>query len=746
MKQRRPPRQPAAPIRPSPALVPTTLPGDRLGWRAGAAVFAVALLVRLIVNAELADVVLFRLPQLDALEYLQWAQQIAAGHFPWPVPPPHGLGYPVFLGALLAVAGGSLGMVRTVQALLGAGSALLTAQVGARTLGRRPGLFAGLLAALCGPLAFLDVSLLGEGLLIFLLLLALLAFVALKRPVPRALAAGAALGAATLVRTTAIALLPVFLVSLALERAPRRRTWATAALLTAACLGLVAPVVWQISRVNGAFVPVQGFGGLNFYIGNSPAGDGLPAARLGSGWERLTSEAARSGITGPAAQDRYYRQKALREIAARPGAFARLLAEKALWLVQADEVRDTHSFYFFAASSPLLRWLPGFGLLFSLGACGIGIALSRIRDDRRPVLLLGALAVFAATTVLLVVGSRYRAPLLPVLAMFAGLALTEMIAALRDSLRARRFRTLGILAAAVLAAAGLAHVRRHAPSHNFAEEHALTGASLEGAEDYAGALEAYQHALAADPNAVAAWEGIGRSRIKQGDLQGAEEALRTALRRDPGSPRAHYYLAVVLQQTLRSDEAVRELRSTLALAPDDLPALRTLGGVLLTRGDLDGAETIYRKIAALHEEDAAAQLALARIAGGRNRPQDGIAPARRAAELDPENAEAWLTLARLALDAAGTDGTGGTADLATAAQALDHTEALAGRDNPQVAFTRALLLRRQGRSDAADELLRALLTRAPGFQPAASLLLANAAEHGRRAEAEAFLRGLHPAR
>ena len=126
-------------------------------------------------------------------------------------------------------------------------------------------------------------------------------------------------------------------------------------------------------------------------------------------------------------------------------------------------------------------------------------------------------------------------------------------------------------------------------------------------------------------------------------------------------------------------------------------------------------------------------LALARIAGARQHPQEGLALARRAVELAPDDAQAWLVLAHLALD---------TRDLPTAAQALDRLAALLGADHPQVALTRALLLRAQGQPAAVDQLLRATLARYPGFQPAAALLLANAAEHGRRAEAEAFLASL----
>ncbi|HVR40240.1 MAG TPA: hypothetical protein VMU84_14185, partial [Thermoanaerobaculia bacterium] len=64
-------------------------------------IFALALLLRVIVIIELRNVTLFRAPQLDSLEYLEWAQQLAAGDFVWPNPPQHGPGYPFFLALIL---------------------------------------------------------------------------------------------------------------------------------------------------------------------------------------------------------------------------------------------------------------------------------------------------------------------------------------------------------------------------------------------------------------------------------------------------------------------------------------------------------------------------------------------------------------------------------------------------------------------------------------------------------------------
>jgi len=672
------------PEAPAPAAPPPPGEPALLGWAGAAAVFALALLVRLVAGAQLADEPLFQSPQLDSLEYYIWAQQIAAGNFLWPVPPPHGLGYPVFLGALLTLLDGSLGAVRLVQSLLGAGTCALAAAVASRGFGRRAGIVSGVLLALYGPLVWIDLSLLAEGLLLFLLVLALWIVSREGRPVWRAVAAGLVLAAAALVRPTAVALLPGLLAGLVVARPRRidRERWVAAGLLLATFFLAVAPVVWKISRVNGAFVPVQGHGGFAFYIGNHPGGDGLPSPRLGRGWEQIETEALRAGIQDPAAQDRYYRAKALSAMRAQPAASAGLFASKTLWLVQAAEVRDSHSFEFFRSRSGLLRFLPGFGLLFPLAACGCAAAVLRRRWPPAPVLL--GLAGFAAVIVLTMVGTRYRIPLVPFLAILAGPGVVFTL----EAGKARRLRDLGVLAAVFIAAWGIAHVRSYPPSLNFSEEHAMSGASLEKREDWAGALASYEKSLEADPNYVTALEGIGRTRIKQSDFRGAEEVLRRALRIEPDSQRAHYYLGVVLQQTGRTDEATGELRASLALAPNDLPTLQALAPLLVARGEIDAAADLYARIAAIDPNDAAVQLALARLEGARNRSAQGLPAARRAVELAPENPEAWLVLARLAIDAR---------DAATAESALQRVDALIGRSHPLVAETWAMLeaLKRQ---------------------------------------------------
>jgi protein O-GlcNAc transferase len=169
------------------------------------------------------------------------------------------------------------------------------------------------------------------------------------------------------------------------------------------------------------------------------------------------------------------------------------------------------------------------------------------------------------------------------------------------------------------------------------------------------------------------------------------------------------------------------------LAPDHVAALSDLGVLLLIRGELVEADAVFRKVVAMDPGNVAANMGLARLEGAAGRPASGLPFAEKAVAGAPDDLSAWMTLSVLGLEAK---------EAAVAERAIRRLEALMGADAPTVVLQRAALARLQGRSADADRELRALLQRDPSIEPAARLLILNAAEQGRRAEAEAFLRGL----
>ena len=165
----------------------------------------------------------------------------------------------------------------------------------------------------------------------------------------------------------------------------------------------------------------------------------------------------------PVAEDRYFTRKTIAEIRRQPLAFLKLLGRKFVWTFQAEEIRDTHSFYFFRQFAPLL-WLPSFMILFALAAAGAVLANWR---ERGAWIVAAYIVLTALTCIGIVVASRYRTPIVIGLALFGGVAIEHVGRALSPTM----------LAAAV-AAALVTRIWPHPPSHNFAEEWALTSESL----------------------------------------------------------------------------------------------------------------------------------------------------------------------------------------------------------------------------------------------------------------------------
>ena len=120
-------------------------------------IFLLAFGLRLAVSSSLGHLGLWQNPQFDAHENLAWAQALAAGNFAWPSPPTHGPAYPFFLALLLKVFG-SIGAARVAQAALASATCVLVARTGEILFERKGGIAAGVLLAISGPLALVDVS------------------------------------------------------------------------------------------------------------------------------------------------------------------------------------------------------------------------------------------------------------------------------------------------------------------------------------------------------------------------------------------------------------------------------------------------------------------------------------------------------------------------------------------------------------------------------------------------------------
>jgi len=569
-------------------------------WLPFIGLFALAFAVRLAVSASLSHLGLWQDPQFDAHENLAWAQALASGDFTWPSPPTHGPAYPFFL-ALLLKALNSTDAARIAQAALASATCVLVARAGEVLFERKAGIAAGLLLAISGPAALVDVSFWEEGFVGFLLSGSLLLLATRKTPAGAALA-GLLLGAACAARPTALLFVLAALAAvLLLEGWPRRGPSAAALLIGVAVV--LTPAVVASSRASGRFVFVRAYGAVNLWLGNDPASGGVQNARPNGPWDVVIAAPARAGVA-PKDEEAWFTRKTLERAQADPAGLARAVLSKAVWLTQAEEPRDNHAYAFFARESGILRVLPGFGALLALAAASV-FAWRGLRGKALPLLWIaaGAVPVLAALA-----GLRYRMPLVPPVAIFAGAG----AALLTERIKERQPRRLAAPAVVALLALLATHLRRHPPSHVFSEEWTLDGNAWMELGRPQDAERSLRRARDADPAAALPVEFLGRLRLTEGRAAEAMDTLEESLRLDPSSRSAHFFLGQAREALGRPAEAVSAYRAALAISPDFFPARFQLGRALLLSGDAAGAAAELEKAVALQPLEGPPRELLAR--------------------------------------------------------------------------------------------------------------------------------------
>ncbi len=546
------------------------------------AVFALALALRFLHLWQLRDSPFLDVELGDSAAYAAWARRIAAGDwfgsevfFQAPL-------YPYFLGIVFATLGEAPLVVRGLQCVLGALACALLASAGASLFSRGAGIAAGLLLATYAPAIFLDALLQKSVLDLLLLCLALWLAARLARRPSRRLAAALGLASGLLVLARENAVLIAGVLGLWLLWLPDVARSRRALLALAFGVGLAAPLLPVALRnwwIGGELHLATSQFGANLYIGNHPgAPGGYVPFRPGRGtveFERqditeLAEEAVGRRLT-PGEVSAYWRDRALDYIVSEPLDWLALMARKLALFVSTVELVDTEDQYATADYSPVLRaagWLGHFGVLAPLAVVGGFVVWPRRRELWW---LYAALAAYAASVLVFYVVTRYRHPLVPFLALFAGAGLAGVGPWLRSAPRPVVASGIGLallLAVFSNAIVGMPKDRMRAVTHqNLAAHFRADGQPARAALHL-------ERALALDPvlddaasvrrELAAIHLELGAASAARGDLAAALAHYRSASGARPGAPGPLWAAAWLL--ATHPGEALGEPSEALALA------------------------------------------------------------------------------------------------------------------------------------------------------------------------------------
>ena len=514
--------------------------------------------------------------------------------------------------------GHNLWLIRLLQITLGAISCALIYRAGRSLFSPAAGIAAGLILAFYAPAIFFDGLIEKSILDLFLLslLLLLVSRVMEGRRSGQWLVLGTILGVLGLSRENALVLVAVVLLWIGLyfseELVRTRLRWA--GLFLAGLLLVLVPVGLRNFAVGSEFKLTTSQFGPNFYIGNNPAADGtywsiskmIGEPQLeGEDAARLAERALGRRLSAGEVSD-YWFKKSSDYIRSEPAQWLRLMGRKWLMVWNAREIEDSDDFYIYRQWSwlaALLGWVNHFGVLAPLAAAGLWLTRS---EWRRLWLLYAMVLALASSVALFYVFGRYRYPLVPLLALFAGAAIARMFSLSKQ----RAWRPLLAAFCVLLLSAAIVNW----PIYGF---------SGPGAAGYINLSNGY---------------------YKQGRVN---EAIRTALKAlelEPDYGVAHYNLGNLYAGQGRFDLAKRSFEEAVGLYPNYAELHSNYGQLLAERGDIEAGVEHFEKAIALKPMLGRAHLNLGVALARQGKTAAAVGPLQRAAQLNPASPQASFYL------------------------------------------------------------------------------------------------------
>ncbi len=183
------------------------------------------------------------------------------------------------------------------------------------------------------------------------------------------------------------------------------------------------------------------------------------------------------------------------------------------------------------------------------------------------------------------------------------------------------------------------------PSDATADELFEAGAATLGAGKVHSSIPLFEHLVELDPTYKEAWNELGLSYMRDGQLDRAAYAFRKQLEANPSDPQAHNYLGLVLEQQQKYEEAALAFRKQTELNPLDTVAHAALGTIYLSQHEYAQGAPELDKAAVLSPDKAELQLSLGQAYAGLGQNEKALAAFEKAVALSPVPA-VWNSVAR----------------------------------------------------------------------------------------------------
>lgn len=412
-------------------------------------VIAVAVIFRALYWSLASGSNFMHTPVVDGSFFDIWARTLAEGRVfqaqPFFKPPL----YAYLLSFLYKMGLGMTG-VFVLQMVVGTINCALALAIGRIAFSPHQAFAGAIITALLPILPFFETQLLAESWTLALTLGALLPVLLMvsgkAKPSAKYLAlAGALLGLAALGRPNLMLLVVVLAGCLWWwgRSGGRLGPVAVAPLLIGFVIAISPATLHNIQ--HGEFALISANMGVNLYTGQSDFADGVSAIPVGVLWDDIQLRSQQAGARGPVASSRYLTSETLKWMGSHPGQTLGLWLKKAVLVCSGIEGRNNINPMWLAQQDGvfvLSRWWPATWLMLPFAIIGLVWA----GRGSAPVWLLKWVVLSQAAAIIpFFVTARFRAPLLPMLALLAAAGFVILIQAVGK----RQWLVLGAFAVAL---------------------------------------------------------------------------------------------------------------------------------------------------------------------------------------------------------------------------------------------------------------------------------------------------------
>lgn len=515
------------------------------------AIFGVALAARFLFLFQLRESPYFDNLIIDSASYDQWGLRIAQGDILGTTVFYQSPLYPYFLGLVYSIFGQDYMAARLIQAVIGAGNAVLLAVLSTRLFSRSTGVVAGLTAALYGTFIFQDLMLLKSVIVIFFILLSFLFLERASKGESRLplLFSGLFYGVAICGRGNLLFAVPLFLGWLALrDPTPPRLAIMPAAVFLLGTIIAISPVTLRNKLVGDDWVLIESDAGINLYVGNHANATGIhqPPAEIRTIPEyeetdaREYAEQEMGRTLKPSEVSRFWIDRAILYALSAPIDEVKLIFRKFMLAMNHYEVPDNYNQYYFGPTSWLFRgYLPAFIVIVPFAVLGL---LGAARKWRQTGFLHLYVFAYLFSLLVLYVTSRYRLPIMVGLIPFSAHGMVETVRAFR----ANGWSGLRVPAVIVISVALLSSVTVLDPV-GFAKQESEIAGFYTRLGDHDAAERAYERALgeAGPAELHLVYFNMGVYYSDTGRLEDAVDSLEKSVAANPSFNRAQVKLAKV---------------------------------------------------------------------------------------------------------------------------------------------------------------------------------------------------------